>query len=49
MQQLHNEIIDSPYDEGVLGARHANKKYVMISDTMLRSLALPQLRTITDH
>ena len=41
MQQLHNELIASPDDGGLLGARHADINYVIISDTMLRSLAPP--------
>ena len=52
MRQLHNELIASPEDGGLLGAR---KPYtedgpgeVIISDTMLRSLAPPQLRPMTD-
>ena len=49
MQQLHNEIIASPYGEGLLGARNADKNDVIISDTMLRSLAPPQLRPMTDR
>ena len=49
MQQLHNDIIASPYDGGLLGSRHANTNDVIISDTMLRSLAPPQLRPMTDH
>ena len=49
MQKLHNELIASPYDGGLLGARHANTNYVIISDTMLRSLAPPQLRSMTDN
>ena len=38
MRQLHNELIASPDDGGLLGARHAKTNYVIISDTMLRSL-----------
>ena len=49
MQQLHNELIDSPDDGGLLGAILANTNDVIFSDTMLCSLALPQLRPITDH
>ena len=49
MRQLHNELIASPYDGGLLGARHAKTNDVIISDTMLRSLAPPQLRTMTDN
>ena len=49
MQQLHNELIASPDDGGLLGARHAKTNYVKISDTMLRSLVPPQLRPMTDN
>ena len=41
MQQLHNELIASPDDGGLVGARHAIANDVIISDTMLRSLAPP--------
>ena len=49
MQQLHNELIASPDDGGLLGSRHAEKNDVIISDTMLRSLAPTQLRPMTDN
>ena len=49
MRQLHNELIASPRDGGLVGARHPEKNDVIISDTMLRSLAPPQLRPITDN
>ena len=49
MRQLHNEIIASPYDGCLVGARHAITNDVIISDTMLRSLVPPQLCTMTDH
>ena len=49
MQQLHNELIYSPDYGGLLGARHANTNDVIISDTMIRSLASPQLRPMKDH
>ena len=49
MRQLHNELIASPYYGGLFGARHAKTNDVIISHTMLRSLAPPQLRTITDY
>ena len=49
MRQLQNEIIVSPDDGGLLGARHAKTKYEIISDTMLRYLAPPQLRPMTDN
>ena len=35
MQQLHNELIASPDDGGLVGARHAITNDVIISDTML--------------
>ena len=49
MRKLHNELIDSPYDGGLVGARHAITNDVIISDTMLCSLAPPQLRPMTDN
>ena len=49
MQQLHNELIASPDDGGLVGARHAIKNDVIISDTMLSSLAPPQLRLMTNN
>ena len=49
MQQLHNELISSPYDGGLLGSRHADTKNVIISYTMLYSLANLQLSPMTDH
>ena len=49
MQQLHNELISSTDDGYLLGARHANTNDVIISDTMLHSLAPPQLRPMIDH
>ena len=47
MRQLHNELIASPYDGGLVGARHAITNDVIISDIMLHSLAPPQLRPMT--
>ena len=47
--QFHNELIASPYDGGLLEARHAYTNDVIISDTMIRSLAPPQLRPMIDH
>ena len=47
MRKLHNELIASPDDGGLLGSRHAITNDVIISDTMLRSLAPPQLRPMT--
>ena len=35
MRQLHNELIDSPEDGGLLGARHVETNDVIISDTMI--------------
>ena len=49
MRQLHNELVDSPDDGDLVGARHAITNDVIISDTMLRSLAPPQLRPMTDN
>ena len=49
MRKLQSELIASPYDEGLLGARHDNTNDVIISDTILRSLASPQLRPMTDN
>ena len=49
MRQLHNEVIASPDDVGLLGSRHADTNYVIISDTVLLSLTHPQLRPMTDH
>ena len=49
VRQFHNELIASPYDGGLLGSRHVDTNYVIISDTMLRSLAPPQLRPMADH
>ena len=49
MPQLHNEIITSPDDGGLLRSIHANTNDVIIIDTVISSLAPPQLRRITDH
>ena len=49
MLQFHNELIASPDDDGLLGAKHSDKNDVIISDTMLRSLEPPQLRPMTDN
>ena len=49
MRQLHNELIASPNDGGLVGARHAITNDVIFSDTMLCSLATPQLRPMTDN
>ena len=49
MRQLHNELIASPDDGGLLGARHTETNEVIISDTMIRSLAPTQLRPMTDN
>ena len=35
MRQLHNELIASPYDGGLVGSKHAITNDVIISDTML--------------
>ena len=49
MQQLHNELIASPDDGGLVGDIHAITNDVIISYTMLRSLAPHQLRPMTDN
>ena len=49
MRQLHNDLISSLDDRGLLGARHAETNDVIISDTLLHSLATPQLRPLTDN
>ena len=49
IRKLHNELIASPDGVGLLRARHADTNDVIISDTMLCSLAPPQLRTMTDN
>ena len=49
MRQLHNELIYSPDNGGLLGARHTETNGVIISDTILCSLAPPQLRPMTDN
>ena len=33
MQQLHNDLIASPYGGGLLVSRHADTNYVITSDT----------------
>ena len=48
MRQLHNDLIASPGDGGLLGTRHAKTNDVIICDTMFCSLAPPQLRPMTD-
>ena len=49
MRQLHNELIPSPDDVGLLGARNSNTNDVIISNTVLCSLAPPQLCPMTDN
>ena len=49
MRQLHSELIASPDDRGLLGARHAKTNDVIISDTMLCSLGPLELRTMIDN
>ena len=49
MRQLHNKLIASPDDVGLVGARHAETNDVIISDTILRSLVPPQLRPMIDN
>ena len=47
MRQLQNELIASPDDGGLVGSRHAITNDVIISGTILRSLAPPKLRPMT--
>ena len=49
IRHLNNELIASPDDGVLIGARHTDTNYVIISDTMICSLAPPQLRPMTDH
>ena len=49
IRQLHNELIVSPDDGGLLGSRHSNKNDVIISDTMICYLSPPQLHPMTDN
>ena len=49
MRQFHNELIGSSDDGVLLGARHTDTNDLIISDTMLCSLAHPQLRPMTYH
>ena len=49
MRQLHNELISSQDDGGLLGFRHDKTNGVIIIDTMLRSLDPPKLHTMTDN
>ena len=49
MRHFHNDLIASPNDGGLFGARHAETNDVIISDTMLCSLVPPQLRPMTYH
>ena len=49
MRQLYNDIMNSLDYGGLLGSRHADTNDVIISDTMLCSIAPPRLRPITDH
>ena len=47
MRQLHNELIASPDDGGLVEDRHAITNDLIIRDTMLRSLVTPQLHPRT--
>ena len=49
MRQFHNKIIASPDYGGLLGDRHADTNDVIISDTILRSLAPLKLCPMRDH
>ena len=46
---MHNELIASQDDGGLLGARNADTNDVIISDIILRSLARPQICPMTYH
>ena len=48
MRQLHNELIASTDDGGLVGAKHAITNDVIISDKVLCYLAPTQLRPMTD-
>ena len=48
-QHLHNKFIASPDYGGLLGSRHADTNYVIISNTMLRFLAALQLPPMKDN
>ena len=49
MQQLHNELIASPDDGGLLGTRHAETNDVIMRDTMLFSSSPSRLRPMVDN
>ena len=49
VRQLQNELIASPDDGCLLGAKHTDTNNMIISYTMIRSLAPTQLRSMTDH
>ena len=49
IRKLHNYTISALDDGGLLGARHTNTNDVIISDTIICSLAPPQLCPMTDH
>ena len=49
MQQLHNKLVASPDDGGLIGSRHDDTNDVIIRDTIIRYLAPPQLLPMIDH
>ena len=49
MRQLHNELIASPDDGGLLGDINADTNDVIIRDKMLCSLSPSQLRPMIDN
>ena len=49
IRQLHSKIITLPDNVVLLGAINSDINDVIISDTMLRSLAPPQLHPMTYH
>ena len=46
---MHNHLINSLDDGGVLGSRHVDTNDAIISDTVLHSLAHPQLCPMIDN
>ena len=49
MRKLHNELIASTDDGGLIGSIYADINYVIISDTILCSLLPPQLIPMEYH
>ena len=49
MLKLHNDLIASSDDVGLLGSRHADINDVIIINKMLRSLSPAQIRPMADN